>query len=48
MWVSGQRHTPELYSHQTQPVRIVKEAERTPGPVWTTAENLVPQLELHM
>jgi hypothetical protein len=42
MWVSGQRHTPELYNHETEPVSIEQGAGRTPGPVWTRAENLVP------
>jgi hypothetical protein len=42
MWVSGQRHTPELYNYETEPVTIVQGAGRTPGSVLTRAENLVP------
>jgi len=29
VWVSGQRHTPELYNRETEPVPIVLDAGRT-------------------
>jgi len=37
----GKRHDPSaLYPRERQPVPTVQEAERTPGPVWTSAKNL--------
>ena len=35
--VCGQRHTPAVYSRETEPVPIVQEAGWAPGPVWTDA-----------
>ena len=38
MGMGGQRHAPATLP----PVPIVQEAGWAPGPVWTSAENLVP------
>jgi hypothetical protein len=40
--VRGQRDAPAALSPGKDPVRIVQEAGRAPGPVWTGAENLAP------
>jgi hypothetical protein len=42
MGVGGQRHAPAAFIPRKDPVPIVQEAELTPGPVWTGAENLAP------
>jgi hypothetical protein len=33
-----------LYPGQSNPVSILEKAGSTPGPIWTNAENLPPQL----
>jgi len=38
--VRGQRQAPPLFTPGKDPVPIVQEAGRAPGPVWTGAENL--------
>ena len=38
----GQRHDPAAFYPQENPLSIVQEAGRAPGPVWTGAENLAP------
>jgi len=38
MEVSGQGHTPPLYSRGRDPVPIVEEACWTPEPFWTSVE----------
>jgi hypothetical protein len=40
MGVDGQRHAPTAVLREKDPVPIVQEAERSPGPVWTGVENL--------
>jgi len=41
-WVGGQPHTPATSNPGKDPVFIVQEAGRAPGPIWTGAENLAP------
>ena len=40
--VRGQLHAPDAFTPEKDPVPIVQEARRAPGPVWTGAENLAP------
>ena len=42
MRVGGQRHPRPFYPRERDPLPIVQEAGRAPGPVWTGAENLAP------
>ena len=42
MGVGGQPHAPAASTPGKEPVPIVQEAGWTPGPVWTSAENLAP------
>jgi len=42
MGVRGQRHASAASTPRKDPVPIVQKAGRTPGPVWTGAENLAP------
>jgi hypothetical protein len=42
MGVGGQRHAPAAFSPRKDPVPIVQEAGRAPGPVWIGAENPPP------
>ena len=43
MWVSGQRHAPASLPWERDPVPILQELGRAPGPVWKDEENLVSQ-----
>ena len=38
----GGRHAPAAFTPGKEPVLIVQEAGRAPGPVWIDAENLAP------
>jgi hypothetical protein len=40
MGVSGQRHSPAALPPERDPVPVVQEAGRAPGPIWTGVENL--------
>jgi len=40
--MDGQRHAPAALPPEKDPVPIVQEAGRSPGPVWTVAEDLAP------
>jgi hypothetical protein len=40
--VGGERHAPAAFTPGKDPVPIVQEADRAPGPVWAGAENLAP------
>ena len=40
--VGGQRHAPAAFTPVKDPVPIVQEAGRAPGPVWIGGENLTP------
>ena len=42
MGVGGQRHAPAAFTPGKDPVSIVQEAGRAPGPVWIGVENLAP------
>jgi len=42
MLVGGHRHAPATLTLGKDPVPIMQEAGRVPGPVWTHAENLAP------
>jgi len=42
MGVGGQRHAPAAFTPGKDPVSVVQEAGRAPGPIWTGAENPAP------